>query len=189
VDRNNIATSWRARLPLVLERVTEAQATAAGGADDYLTALLDDYGMDTDARGELLPRSLSGVASDGRDLSTLLYQPAIAALRTIQRGGTPAKAMAAGRFTTDMIVRTQVTDAARVADGVALAARPQLQGWVRMLSLPSCSRCILLAGRRYGWSAGFQRHPRLPVATVDIFRRPKTSQMICAPTPGQPSSR
>lgn len=31
-------------------------------------------------------------------------------------------------------------------------------GYIRMLSLPSCSRCALLAGRWYGWNAGFARH-------------------------------
>lgn len=31
-------------------------------------------------------------------------------------------------------------------------------GYIRMLNLPSCSRCALLAGRWYGWNAGFKRH-------------------------------
>lgn len=32
-------------------------------------------------------------------------------------------------------------------------------GYIRMLNLPSCGRCALLAGRWYGWNAGFKRHP------------------------------
>jgi hypothetical protein len=99
------------------------------------------------------------MASDGRPLDSLIYQPAITALQTIQRGGTVTQAMAAGAFATDMIVRTQVTDAGRVADGVALAAEPSLDGYVRMLNLPSCSRCIILAGKFYAWNDGFERHP------------------------------
>jgi hypothetical protein len=31
-------------------------------------------------------------------------------------------------------------------------------GWVRMLTLPSCSRCALLAGKFYRWNDGFLRH-------------------------------
>ncbi len=29
-----------------------------------------------------------------------------------------------------------------------------------MLNPPSCSRCIILAGRWYRWNEGFRRHPR-----------------------------
>lgn len=32
-------------------------------------------------------------------------------------------------------------------------------GYVRMLTLPSCPDCIILAGRWYRWNDGFERHP------------------------------
>lgn len=160
VDRGDIAGSWRRLTPAAGAAVILGQDSVAEGAEKYLLTLLDTYGLEDDARAEFRPESLSGVASDGRNLLTLMYQPAISALSVIKEGGTPAQGLASGRFTADMIVRTQVSDAARVADGVALAVRPQLQGWVRMLSLPSCSRCILLAGRVYRWNEGFKRHPR-----------------------------
>jgi hypothetical protein len=45
-------------------------------------------------------------------------------------------------------------------------------GYVRLLTPPSCSRCAVLAGRFYKWSAGFERHPmcdcRHVVATSEI---------------------
>jgi hypothetical protein len=93
-------------------------------------------------------------------LDTLLYQPAVTALRAIGSGVDVRRAMTAGQLELDMIVRTQVADAGRVADGVAVTARPTVLGYVRMLSLPSCSRCIILAGRVYRWNDGFLRHPR-----------------------------
>ena len=40
-----------------------------------------------------------------------------------------------------------------------IAARPRV-GYVRMLEPPSCSRCVILAGRFYRWNQGFLRHPR-----------------------------
>jgi len=92
---------------------------------------------------------------------------------TALRGGLlSARAMTAGLLSLDMIVRTQVADAGRVADGVALTARPRLGGYVRVLSPPSCSRCAILAGRWYRWNQGFLRHPRcdcrhLPSAEAD----------------------
>jgi len=32
-------------------------------------------------------------------------------------------------------------------------------GYIRVLDLPSCGRCAVLAGRWYRWNAGFARHP------------------------------
>lgn len=159
IDKANIVASWQASMPAVLTVVESAQAISAASAGMYLDDLLEQYGLPDGSEGRIQLGAFTGVASDGRPLDTLLYQPAVTALRTIQRGGSERQALASGRFTAELIVRTQVADAGRVADGVALVARPQLTGWVRMLSLPSCARCILLAGRWYRWDAGFPRHP------------------------------
>jgi hypothetical protein len=89
----------------------------------------------------------------------LLEQPAIGALVALSAGATTARAMATGYATLDMIVRTQVADAGRVADQVAITARPDVGGYTRMVVGRTCSRCIVLAGRFYRWNAGFKRHP------------------------------
>lgn len=159
VDRSNIAASWRALLPLATALLGAAQTTAAAGADAYLDRLAAEFDVDSPAAGQLRVEMLSGVASDGRELETLLYRPAVAALGAIGLGGTVAQGLTAGQFTADLITRTQVADAGRAADMTALAARHTMTGYVRVLSLPSCSRCVILAGRRYGWNAGFKRHP------------------------------
>jgi hypothetical protein len=93
-------------------------------------------------------------------LETLLYQPAITALRKIGSGAEIRRAMSAGMLELDMIVRTQVADAGRVADGVAVTANREFTGYTRLLVPPSCSRCVILVGRTYRWNQGFQRHPR-----------------------------
>jgi hypothetical protein len=56
------------------------------------------------------------------------------------------------------LVASLVQDAGRAAESVAVAVRENV-GWVRNLTLPSCSRCAVLAGRLYRWSDGFLRHP------------------------------
>lgn len=58
----------------------------------------------------------------------------------------------------DRLVASIVTDAARAAESVATAVRPDIYH-VRFLSPPSCARCAILAGRVYRWSDGFERHP------------------------------
>jgi hypothetical protein len=104
-------------------------------------------------------RRFAGIASDGRPLTTLLTQPAGTTLRAIRDGAPPRTAAVLGATQLDMIVRSEVADAGRVATGVEVTATPTL-GYVRMLSPPSCSRCAVLAGRFYRWNSGFQRHPR-----------------------------
>lgn len=65
---------------------------------------------------------------------------------------------AATDFQFDRLVESLVQDAGRAAESVAIAARPDVR-WVRHLTLPSCSRCAVLAGRVYHYSEGFERHP------------------------------
>ncbi|WP_419404267.1 hypothetical protein, partial [Micrococcus sp. F3Y] len=74
---------------------------------------------------------------------------------------TERHALTFGRDQLRALVKTTVTDAARVAAGADMAARPRVQGYVRMLNPPSCPRCVVLAGRFYRWNAGFRRHPQL----------------------------
>ncbi|MEU4640836.1 hypothetical protein [Micromonospora sp. NPDC023814] len=160
VDRQVIAASWAASVPAAVQVLGSAQAIAAASSSVYLDDLLGEYGLDPAPEGRVVAEAFAGVASDGRDLAGLLHQPAITALTALKGGASEARAMAAGRFTADMIVRSQVADAGRVADGVALAVRPQLSGYVRMVVGGACDRCLILAGRLYRWNAGFQRHPR-----------------------------
>jgi hypothetical protein len=43
---------------------------------------------------------------------------------------------------------------------VRMAVTPSVTGYVRMLNPPSCSRCVVLAGKFYRWNEGFERHPQ-----------------------------
>jgi hypothetical protein len=152
IDRGNIAASWGAHLPQALAVLGTSQATAAASAGLYVDDALE----------------AQGIASDGRPLASLLLEPGITALSQIKQGASPAQALNSGRFLLDLISRTQVADAGRVAVGTAIAARPQVHGYVRMVVGKTCSRCLILAGRRYKWNAGFQRHPRCDCRHVPV---------------------
>ncbi|NUS53835.1 MAG: hypothetical protein HOV66_03080 [Streptomycetaceae bacterium] len=151
--------SWSMLSPSLLLALSGAQLAAANGADDYLDAVLTAQNIDPEADGATAARQLAGIASDGRELGTLLDQPIIAAKIAIGGGATTAEAMATGYASLDMIVRTQVADAGRVADQVALTSRRHANGYVRMVVGKTCSRCIILAGKWYAYNTGFQRHP------------------------------
>lgn len=163
IDHGNIAASWGSQLPQALAVLGTSQATAAASAGLYVDDALEAQGIASSAAGRIRPGAFAGIASDGRALASLLLEPAITALSQIKQGASPARALNSGRFVLDLIGRTQVADAGRVAVGTAIAARPHAHGYVRMVVGKTCSRCLILAGRRYGWSAGFQRHPRLPL--------------------------
>lgn len=160
VDRDNILPSWRRQIAEAFAVLSSAQAIAAASSGTYVDDSLGAQGHTVDAAGRITPAGFAGVASDGRSLATLLEQPALRALGTLGAGGSTARAMTAGLVELDMITRTQVADAGRAADGVAITARPQVAGYTRVLVGKSCSRCVVLAGRWYRWNAGFSRHPR-----------------------------
>jgi hypothetical protein len=168
VDRNQIAASWRMLLPQALVLLSTAQMTAASAADLYVTDAAVAQGVRAAPAGLVRPTAFGGIASDGRPLVSLLYQPVITALEQIGGGASPARGLAAGSFTLDLIARTQVADAGRTADGVAIASRPQLAGYVRVIVGKTCARCLILAGKRYRWNAGFKRHDRCDCRHVPV---------------------
>jgi hypothetical protein len=166
VDRAAITASWRTLLPLALTELALAQAAAAAAAGLYVDDVLDD--VTVRAEGRIMPGALAGIASDGRPLADLLYRPAITALTQIGAGQSPARAMTSGAFTLDLITRTQVADAGRVADGMAVVVRPEVSGYVRRIVGKTCARCLILAGRVYRWNQGFARHPRCDCRHVPV---------------------
>jgi len=171
VDPANIAGSWELLLWQLLPALTAAQADAAGEASDYVAAVLRAQGVAVEPVA-VNAATLAGVASDGRELDVLLRQPVITTKTALQRGATMTRALASGQAALRMIVGTQVADAGRVADGVATAAQRSATGYVRMLVGSSCSRCVILAGKRFRWNRGFDRHPRcdcihVPAAETD----------------------
>lgn len=157
---NDFDASWRAVLVQLLPAVTLAQRESAGAAADYIDRVLAETNQDADPAGEVVPSALAGTASDGRPLDSLLYGAVTSSKDAMTAGATPDEALTRGGNWLDMAVWTQVADAARLASGVSIAARPRVTGYVRMLNPPSCARCAILAGRHYRWNTGFQRHPR-----------------------------
>jgi hypothetical protein len=121
----------------LLAVVTLFQEKAAEDAIAATGVMLDEQNLTAPLEARVNPQAFAGTASDGRPLSGLLEAATNLAV----------------------VVATQLQDAARVAAGVAITARPRVTGYVRMLNPPSCPRCAVLAGRFYGWNEGFQRHP------------------------------
>jgi hypothetical protein len=159
VGVDTLDESWRTAGPLLVQNMVSAQRTAAAPADAYVTAaVVADSGV-SDPSGGLVVGAFVGRAADGRPLASLLYEPWIETRWRLAAGQTRPEAMRGGLATLIRQVGTEVPDAGREAVGVSMAKDRAVKGYTRVLTPPSCARCVILAGRRYRYNAGFQRHP------------------------------
>src|SRR5690606_15305284 len=118
VDPGQIRGSWLVLVNRLAVVVAGAQLAAAQQADGYVERVLAEQGIDPQPASRLVASALAGVASDGRPLDTLVTQPAVSTVTALDRGRSLREALAVGQATLEMMVRTQVADAGRVADGV-----------------------------------------------------------------------
>lgn len=77
----------------------------------------------------------------------------------VASGASAAAALQQARGWLQGVVLDTVRSANRDAASAAIAVRPAVQGWVRMLNPPSCKFCVTLAGKWFRWNQGFQSHP------------------------------
>lgn len=159
VDRNRIGESWLGLLPRLLVALVGGQRAAADQADPYAAGAALDAGLSSLTDGAIRAAAFAGTAADGRNLVSLLFQPVITALTAIGKGVVLDRAMAMANAELEMMCRTEVADAGRTADQVAMIARPAVEGYIRVVVGDTCSRCLILAGRWYPISQWFERHP------------------------------
>jgi hypothetical protein len=160
VDSREISGSWAGLVRPLVSIVSLAQITAASGVDRFTDSALGQLGVSGDSEGDVSAAAFGGWAGDGRSLSSLLDVPPIAAKQLIAQGRPVDDALRSAGSLLQLMAATAVQDAGRAAISAAIGARPKVAGYVRMLNVPSCSRCALLAGKFFKWNAGFKRHPR-----------------------------
>lgn len=135
-------------------------------------------------------RGIAAVASllAGRQMVTAsLAEVSVGLMLDDQPGATPAAeaALSPLAFTTapdnfdamaaniladadfERLVASIMQDTARSAQQAAVTARPRV-AHVRHLTLPSCSRCAVLAGRVYRYSEAFKRHPGCDCVMIPV---------------------
>ncbi|MCO6011423.1 hypothetical protein NE236_41385 [Actinoallomurus purpureus] len=160
IDRHSISDSWRDLLQGLLRALTGTQYTAAQHGAGYVERIVRVSGTVPQTTGRVVPQALAGIASDGRDLESLLETPLIGVFEDLQGGVDVDRALHSGMDNLITIVATQVADAGRVATGIGMVNDGAIAGYERFVNLPACGRCVILAGRLYSHSTGFLRHPR-----------------------------
>lgn len=159
VTADNLTDSWSSELPKLAAVVTAVQTEAAIDGASYGAAALAAQGTYKAPQAFVDVRAFAGVGTDGGPLEGLLYSPVAGVKQLIGAGYSLPQALSGGRALLDRNVQSAVADAGRGAASVDIASRRGV-GYVRMLSTPSCARCVVLAGKFYRWNTGFLRHPR-----------------------------
>ena len=159
VDQADLDGSFAALGPRMVERVALGQFAAAAAAPLYVARSLEADGVTSRPLAALDPRGFAGTAADGGDLLSLLYGAVIRAKALIASGAPPADALRHGAARVVLYGGNEVRQAGVSATGAATAVDESAGGYVRMLRTPSCSRCVVLAGKWFRWNDGFLRHP------------------------------
>lgn len=129
------------------------------------------------------PRLFAGISSMGYPI----LEPIIATIDRVEPA--PPEALPDAwwsdatlfQHSIELLIASEVADAARSASQVEMIG----QGWteyVRVLNPPSCPRCTILAGRRYRWSTGFQRHPGCDCQMVPVDDPRAANDLLTDPT-------
>lgn len=150
---------WEAVRPGTVQAMQAGMAATVRSATAYTPALLTETRASADPAGRLRAAAFTDWAPDGSELSSFLDAAPIRAKQAVARGASALRARSiAGAWLISRVL-TGLADTRRDVVSVDMAQRPALTGYVRMLNGPSCSRCVILAGKWFRWNDGFQRHP------------------------------
>jgi len=152
--------SWPILAPQMLQIIDLAQERVTAGALAYIPAVLTETGQRLYGPAyDIEPTTLVGSTGDGRPTETLLYGGVTHAKQAIAEGAPVTTALAAGGQFLTTAMGTVLSDTGRTAEKMAGHSR-RVTGYVRMLTPPSCGRCVVLAGSWTSAGTAFRRHPR-----------------------------
>lgn len=150
---------WRQVRPRAVETLQLGRAAAIHAAMPYTSEVIAETGQVGVPSGAVVPVAFLSVAPDGFPVSDTLDRLPILAKQRVAGGMTALEARASASAWLSGVALTVLADTRRDIYQTDMVSRPQLTGYVRMLNPPSCSRCVILAGKRFLWNQGFQRHP------------------------------
>ena len=168
--------------PALIDITNKAQSRTATAAAEYVPQVLaatDQVRADAPRWG-IEPRQWVGTAGDGMPTETLLYGAVARSKQAVGRGADTRAALASGGEFLSTALGTLLSDTSRGAIGAATSSRP-IGGYVRMLTPPSCGRCVILGGKWYRHNAGFDRHPDCDCVHIPTAEN-KSGDMTTDPT-------
>jgi hypothetical protein len=180
LDLRDLDATWTGEVrPRVVAAVEAAQVDAAASAAPYVAAVLLAANAVSAPVGRVVAGAFAGLAANGLTLAALLDNARAYLRRALAADVAPSEARALALSRALTYVATEVADAGRLAVQAAMIAEPAVAGYERVVRLPACGRCLILAGRLYRHSEGFLRHPR-----CDCGMRPVTAEQWRTTNPG-----
>lgn len=166
----SVARSWRMMTPeldMSWPSVSRNVVDATVGAQLEVGSLALAYSAEATAAAYRSPRAAAyvpdvsewaGVAGDGRSVAGLSTGALVVTKEAIASGATTTKALESGGKWLVQAMGTVLSDTHRGIEQVGFVGRG-VGRFARMLTPPSCGRCIILAGKTYRSSVAFERHP------------------------------
>ena len=149
--------------------VSLGQYAAARSAGDYVDAVDLTDGMPL-SEFDVAPEAFAGRTMFGLDVRGALFQSIVGYQSQVLQGRPPDEAELAAGYRATMLAGNEVANVGREATGAAIAVDNSIVGYRRMLTEPSCDRCIILAGAFYRDNTGFERHPQCDCVHVPVTR-------------------
>lgn len=146
--------AWRDAVQAIAADLLGDQVFVASIADAYLNDVLDAQGVSVDADAAVEPRAFADVADGGGSwLQSLVYAP-----NSVRAPGVDWQTRF--DFIARSIVKGGLNDTGRSSVQTGMQARGAVRWYVRMIRGVTCSRCAILAGRKYRSITAFRRHKR-----------------------------
>ena len=158
--RGDLDADFLRTAPQLIEIANTAQLRVSRLAQEFIPEVLEATGQARANRPawDIAENVFVGTAGDGRPTETLIYGALTTTKTAIGEGATYGQALERGGKFLSLATGTLLSDTSRGMEGFESASRP-VSGWVRMLTPPSCGRCVILAGRHFKRNRGFERHP------------------------------
>lgn len=162
LDPGDLSGSWERQRTgeRAFVTISTYQAAAASRASEWIRQAVEEQGASPAAQEQVDPRRFAGRSSDGGLLEPRLYTPVVNAKLRIRRGVPPEQAIPAAGRSLGRLGVSEVADASRASSQAAIAAEPAITGWVRVVNLPACGRCVALAAEVLSWDSPIRAHPR-----------------------------
>lgn len=135
------------------------RAAAIHAAVPYTSAVLSETRQPGVPVGAIVPSGFLAAAPNGEPMLETLDALPVKAKNAVAGGATSLEARIAAASWLGRVAVTMLADTSRDVYQADMISRPQVTGYVRMVAPGACSRCIILAGKRFLWNQGFQRHP------------------------------
>lgn len=151
--------AYRQLRPRLVSTLQLGRAASIHAATPYVSSVLAETRQQGVPSGALVPAAFLDAAPDGYAVTDTLDSLPIRAKQAVAGGASAVEARASAGSWLSGVTLTMLADTRRDVYQTDMVQRPQITGYVRMLNPPSCSRCAILAGKRFLWNQGFQRHP------------------------------